>query len=61
MVVDTSPIVCAGVTALLGGADGIEVVASANSLTRARQRDEDLDVDVLVTGPAALGLHDRAE
>jgi DNA-binding NarL/FixJ family response regulator len=56
MVVDSSPIVCAGVTALLGSADDIDVVATADSLKRARQRYAHLDVDVLVTGPAALGL-----
>jgi DNA-binding NarL/FixJ family response regulator len=56
MVIDASPIVCAGVTALLGGADDIDVVATTDSLSRARQRYAHLDVDVLVTGPAALGL-----
>ena len=56
MVVDTSAIVCAGVTALLGRADDIDVVATADNPARARQRYADLDVDVVVTSPAALGL-----
>jgi DNA-binding NarL/FixJ family response regulator len=56
MVVDGSPIVCAGVAALLGDAEDIDVVATANSLSRARQRSTDLNVDVLVTGLAVLGL-----
>jgi NarL family two-component system response regulator LiaR len=56
MVVHTSPIVRAGVAAMLSRGDDIHVVATANDAASAHRGCVDLDVDVIVTSlPAADG------
>jgi len=66
MVVHTSPIVRAGVAAMLSRADDIRVVATVDDAASAHRRCVDLDVDVIVTslpaddgGPGTAGWFDR--
>jgi DNA-binding NarL/FixJ family response regulator len=54
MVMHTSPIVRAGAAAMLHRTDDINLVGTTDESARSRQRCTDLDVDVVVTSPAAL-------
>jgi DNA-binding NarL/FixJ family response regulator len=52
MVVEASPVVRAGVVAMLGRADGISVVATAEDPLKVRRRCKDDAIDVVVMNPA---------
>jgi two-component system, NarL family, response regulator LiaR len=54
MVVDASPVVRAGVAAMLDRADGIDVVATAEEPLQVHRRCRDDAVDVVVMNPAVL-------
>jgi DNA-binding NarL/FixJ family response regulator len=56
MVIGGSPIVRAGMAALLGQADDIQVVATADDPARALDRAPELGVDVTVVSPEGLDM-----